>query len=56
MGKWDGGKLYWFCFIFWIVVFVLYVVVENNTEKRRKIWLLHEKGIQFLGMFKQFVV
>ena len=56
MGKSYGGKLYWFCFIFWIVVFVLYTVVGKNTEKRRKIWLLHEKGIQFLRMFKQFVL
>ena len=48
IGKWNGGKLYWFCFIFWIVVFVLYIVVGKNIEKRRKIWLLNEKGIQFL--------
>ena len=48
MGKRDGGKLYWFCFILWIVVFVLYMVVGKNIEKRRKIWLLNEKGIQFV--------
>ena len=48
IGKWDGSKLYWFCFIFWIVVFVLYMVVGKNIEKRRKIWLLNEKGIQFV--------
>ena len=48
IGKWNGGKLYWFCFILCIVVFVLYMVVGKNIEKRRKIWLLNEKGIQFL--------
>ena len=53
--KWGGGNLYQFCFIFWIVVFVLYMVIGENTEKIRKIWLLNKKGIQFLGMFEQVV-
>ena len=56
MVKWDGGKLDQFCFIFWIVVFVLYMVVGENTKKRRKMWLLNEKGIKFLGMFEQLVL
>ena len=44
MGKWDGGKLYWFCFILWIVVFVLYMAVGKNTEKRRKNMTIEWEG------------
>ena len=44
MGKWDGGKLYWFCFIFWIIVFALYMVVGKNTEREEKYdyWMKRE--------------
>ena len=53
--KWDGGNLYRFCFIFWIVIFVIYMVVAENDEKRRKILLLNEQEYIFLWKFEQFV-
>ena len=32
------------------------MVLRENEEKRRKILLLNEKGIQFLGKFQHFVL
>ena len=57
MGKWDGGKLYWFFFLFSKLLCLCYIWLLGRIRKREeKIWLLNENGIQFLGMFEQFVL